>query len=88
MEGAKVWLGLTLFLGCPHILLSHKDLSKFFIVIDVVVLGVVVLGMKVGDEVVWDVVVRKKNPEIDWGGSEGIMAGGNWSGQQFYWGYH
>ena len=53
-------MGLTLFLGCQKILSSHKDLSKFLIVIDVVVLGVVVLGMKVGDEVVWDVVVRKQ----------------------------
>ena len=60
MEGANLCLGLRLFLGCPKILSSHKDLSKFSIVIDVVVLGVVVLGMKVGDEVVWDVVVRKK----------------------------
>ena len=88
MEGADICLGLPLFLGCPKILSSHKDLSKFYIVIYVLVLGVVVLGMEVGDEVVWDVVVRKKNPEIDWGGSEGIMAGGNWSWQQFYWGYH
>ena len=60
MEEAKVWLGLTLFLGYPKILSSHKNLSKFLIVIDVVVLGVAVLGMEVGDEVVWDVVVRKK----------------------------
>ena len=47
-----------------------------------VVPGVVVLGMEVGDEVVWYVVV-KKNPEIDWCGSEGIMAGDNWRGQNF-----
>ena len=60
MEGAKVWFGLTLFLGCPKILSSHKDLSNFFIAIDVVVLGVVVLGMEVGDEVVWEVIVRRK----------------------------
>ena len=39
------------------------------------VLGLVVLGMKVGDEVVLDVVPRK-NPEIEWGEREGIMAGG------------
>ena len=58
------------------ILSCHKDLSKFLIVIDVVVPGVVVLGMEVGDEVVLDVVVRKKF-EKEWDGSEGIMAGGN-----------
>ena len=50
------------------------------------VVGVVVLGMKVGDEVVWDVVVRKKNSEIYWGRREGLMAGGNWRGQQLDWG--
>ena len=61
MEGAKVWLGLSSFLRCQKILSSHKDLSKFLIVIDVVVLGVVVLGVEVGDEVVWDVNVRGKN---------------------------
>ena len=55
-----MWLGITLFLGGPKRLSSYEDLSKFLIVIDVVVLGVVVLGMEVGDEVVWDVVVRKK----------------------------
>ena len=60
---------------CPKILSRHKNLSKFFIAIDVVVLGVVVLGMKVGDEVVLDVVPRK-NPEIEGGEREGIMAGG------------
>ena len=42
-----------------------------------VVLDQVVLGMEVGDEVVWDVVVRKKNPDMDCGGREGIMDGGN-----------
>ena len=60
MEGAKVWLGLTLFLGCPKILLSQKDLSNFFIVIDVVVLRVVALGMEVWDEVVLDLAVTKE----------------------------
>ena len=55
MERAKVWLGLSSLMRCQKILSSHKDLSKFLIVIDVVVLGVIVLGMKVGD-----VVVRKQ----------------------------
>ena len=50
-----------------------------------VVLDLVVLGMGVGDEVIWDVVVRK-NPEINWGGKEGIMAGSNWRGRNFDWG--
>ena len=52
MERAKVWSGLTLFLECPKILPSHKNLSKFLMVIDVIVLGVIVLGVEVGDEVV------------------------------------
>ena len=42
--------------------------------------------MEVWDEVVLDFVVTKNNPEIDWGGREGIMAGGNWRGQKFDWG--
>ena len=37
--------------------------------------------MEVWDEVVLDFVVTKNNPEIDWGGREGIMAGGNWKGK-------
>ena len=49
-------------------------------------LGAVVLVTQVGDEVVWDVVAI--NQEIDWGGWEGIMAGGNWRGQKFDWGLH
>ena len=51
-----------------------------------VVLGVVDLSMEVWDEAVWNVVERKNNSEIDWGASEGIMAGGNWRGQKFDWG--
>ena len=54
----KSFVGFYIILNI--ILSCHKDLSKFLIVIDVVVPGVVVLGMEVGDEVVWDVVVRKK----------------------------
>ena len=45
-------MGLTLFLGWQKILSSHKNLSKFLMVIDVIVLGVIVLGVEVGDEVV------------------------------------
>ena len=47
------------------------------------VLGLVVLGMKVGDEVVWDVV--DKNPEKELGGREGILAEGNKRGKKFDW---
>ena len=47
--------GFIIIFGVPK-----TSLSKLFIVIYVVVLGVVVLGMEVGDEVVWDVVVRKQ----------------------------
>ena len=50
--GGKSLVGFTIIFGMAKILSSHKNLSKFLIVIDVIVLGVIVLGVEVGDEVV------------------------------------
>ena len=84
MEGAKVWLALTLFWRALQFCQVIRIKVNFY------GLGCISslcnsLGMDVGDEVVWHVVVRK-NPEIDWSGREGNIDGGNRSGQQFNWG--
>ena len=58
--GTKSLIGVNISLGWQIFLLSDKDISTCLVVMNVVVIGVVVLGMEVGDEVVCDVVVKKR----------------------------